>query len=733
MPNIILKNMSGEIPKMDPRMLPENAAQIAKNVNLYGGKLAPIQVTAPFQTLHDPDTGKMNGYIPDGSIRFITQPATPVLAEKINWWRPEATGIDIGVAVGLWVTYYDENGVFQDQGISPSFSSNVYWQRRDDGMIAKFVLNDATLSAKAGLYYEVHGLIWGVKLFKDTQYYGGPDADYQSPEVFNNISRSSPEFPRLSAPLKFPTDLSGYTDGSGQYTGNRFQYGVATLIDINAPQPLRTIDMIDQGSDTTVTVLKGGECEMFFKVDYVRSAPVTVSYATAAVDQIVSEGYVNVAIQAGHYTPRIDMKNVRYSADEIPASGTLRLINASAQTEDIPYTSFALVNSIYQFTIPAGSGSWSGAPTYSYAEGDDIQVVDVTAVGLEGPPSELSEEIIVQPKEWIKLTTTRPTGYNRMVLYRSASDASYRQLEDELEQDFFYDTFVESLGEELKPYGNYPQDTLAEAKEGSIVIGGHTAMTFKGEEICPSPPYRMHVYPEKYRFPAGSTVMGGVAFSSSAVIFTATNQYDGSLGKVYRYTGQNAEYASLDTLTEARPLLSKRSLCRIDQTAFYVCVDGLMAVSPSGVQLVSAEFFTREEWQEYEPATMSCYTNDGAVFVVSLAATDPIHFRFDFGEGGATLTRWDAYSDAAFEWKSKKFAYPRPLSWRNIQVIADAYPIEIILTGDENLDKQSVLVPSEKSHCIPRMRKCRNWEITVKGRYTVQKVAVATNVQELNG
>ena len=725
MASIVLKNFGGMIPKKDPRLLPDNMAQSATNVNLYGGKLAPIDVSSPFQTLHDPDTGNMNGYVPDGSIVEITKPDAPVLAEKVDWWRPDYYSFlnSMEWTMGLWVTYFDENEDFQEDSVTPLVVPNSgSWEPVADGMIFHGYMYSSSFTAKAGIYYKVHGLNFGMRFPPDTEYLGGPDKEYEYPEGLFP-TRSSPEWPNIAIPMKFPIDVSGYTDGTGLYTGERFQYATMRLIDVNVPQPLRTVDMTDKGKDTLVTVIESGAIDFYFRFDYNRATQQIVTYALSAVDQVVSQGYCNAAL-AG-FEPQVDMKDVRYSADDISPSGTLRLSNSTLETEDIAYSTFVNNAGIYEFQV-------SGALTYVYAEGDDIKVIDPTAVGKEGPPSEISDKIVVNPNEWVKLTTTLPTGYTRGILYRGGTSETYQQLDDEVETSPFLDLFVESLGEELPPYGNYPNDSLADANEGSIVIGGHTAMIFDGDEICPSVPYKFWVYPEEFRFPAGSTVMGGIAFASSAVIFTDTNSYDNSLGKVYRYSGQSAQYASLVTLTEARPLLNKRSLCVIDQTAFYVCIDGLMAVSPAGVQLVSEGLFTREEWADYDPATMSCYTNDGAIFVVSLRTDRPEHLRFDLGEGPATLTKYDAFNDADFEWTSKLFAYPKPVTWRNVQIVADDYPIEITFVGDENTAGYTLLIPSAEAAFIPRMRRSRNWAFTLRGRGTVQKVSIATSIQELN-
>jgi len=725
--SIILNQFGGMVPKLDGRNLPVEAAQQAHNVNLAGGKLAPINVPGPFQVQHDPATGKMKSMIPAGNIISVNEPAAPIIADRLKLCRPsDWPGTQFNM--GMWITYFDAAGVSTTTGMVPDIvPGSGEWEYTDDGVIWRATVTSKSFSAQPGLYYYVHGLKWGISFDADTKYYGGPDQDHNF--SVGNLSASSPEWPDFSMPLTAPIDYTGFDDAPGDggsvYTGERYTYGHLQLVSVNAPRPvLPYVDMTAISAATTVTLIESGKVEFIFKCNYQRNTQIFVNYVSTAVDQRVAEGAANQAL-SGTIT-KVFMKDIEYGDTEVPASGTVRLTNAANQTEDIAYTSYGIVSDIYQFTVNV-------ALTYAYAEDDDIIVIDATTVGKEGPASDLSELTTVDPGDLLKLTTTRPTGYNRQKLYRSSSDADFRVLDDELEADTYIDTFIENLGATLPPNGNYPQSTLALAMEGSVVLGGHTAMIFDDNEVRPSEPYKQWVYPEEYAFPLDAPFLAAASFGSSAVVFTDTNTITDEVGKVFLFSGQNPAYLSRLEIAADKPLLNKRSLCVIDSTAYYATTDGLCAVSPGGIQILTEGFFTRSQWLAYKPALMSAYTADNSIFIIGLADANPIHFRFDLGEGGlAAFTTYDAFSDADMYWKSKKFQEQRPKSNRNLQVLADGYPVEITLIGDDGVVNKSVLVPSERSVMLPRTRKCRDWEVEVRGRSTVSRVAIADSIQELN-
>jgi len=724
MAGIILNKFGGLIPKLDKRNLPHEGAQKAHNCNLYGGKLAPIDVTGPFNVLHDPDTGDMKSQIPDGNIISITEPATPSIAERINLFRPDDwAGWEI--RVGMWVSYFDGYGNYQELDVSPSLvAGSGYWERTQEGFILRINSYAKTFTAQAGLYYDVYGVNFGITCPADTKYYGGPEATHTIPDT-GYLDRSSPHWPIFSIPLTAPIDYSDYTDGSTVYTGERYQYGTLQLVDVNMPVPLPNVDMTDKLANRSVTLLSAGQVEFHFKANYQRNAQQFVSYVTTAVDQRVSEGYLNNLIILGAITS-LQMKEIRYGASDLPNAGSIRVTNSSGNTDTFAYTSYSLAAGVYTFQ------GISHTLTYTYSADDAVVIMDTTSTGKEGPPSDISDLIVLEPNEILKLTVARPANYTRQNIYRAGTSQSFRLLADEVEADVYFDTFIDSLSDALPPYGNYPQATLASAKVGSIIVGGHTSIIADGDEIRPSEPYKQWVYPEEYAFPADATILAMVSFDSSFIVFTDTNSVTSEVGKVFLISGQNPKWLNRSEISGAKPLLNKRSVCKIDQTAFYASSDGMVAVGPGGMQVITEGLFTREEWLDYEPASMSAYTNDNSIFIIGLLATNPLNMRIDLGEGLATITTFDAWNSAEFDWKSKSFALDRPASWRNLQVIADGYPVELTIIGDGGNAEETVLVGSDKAMTWPRMQKCRNWEVQLKGRSTVQKVAIATNVQELN-
>jgi len=736
-PGIILDNFSGMIPKLDKRNLPPEAAQNAHNVNIVGGKLSPINVPSPFKVLHDPDTGKMKSGIPAGNIISIDEPVPPVVAERIKLFRPmDWTGTVF--TVGLWVGYYDQNNDHRIQSETPSIvAGSGEWEYTEDGIIWRAKINKSILTAYQGFYYESYGLKFGMSFAIDDKYYGGPDAVYNFSDD-GTLAWSSPDWPDFSMPITAPIDYSDYDDAPGDggsvYAGERYTYGHLQLVSVNAPRPLavvdRTIDHNGQplaydGSSISVDLIEAGTIEFHFKCNYQRNTQVFVNYVTSLMDQRTAAGVADIAL-SGAIT-RVDMKEIEYGGNDIPATGLVRLVNAAGQFEDVAYTSYGVIDDVYQFTV-------STTLTYSYAEDDEILVIDRTVVGKEGPASELSELTTVDPGDLLKLTATIDDGYYRQIIYRSAQDGDFRVLEDELESNTFIDTFIENPGESLPPNGNYPHTTLAAAMEGSVVLGGHTAMIFDDDEVRPSEPYKQWVYPEEYAFPLDAPFVAAASFGSTAVIFTDTNPITGEVGKVFSVSGQNPSHLNRMLIADDKPLLNKRSLCMTNGTAFYATTDGLMAVSPGGIQNITEGLFTRSQWLTYKPSLMSAWTADNSIFVIGLGTNNPVHFRFDLGEGGglATFTTYDSFSDADMYWKSKTFVIQGLVSFRNIKVVADGYPVEITLIGDCGVAKKTISVPDSSSCMIPRMRRCREWEVEVRGRSTVSRVAIATSSGELD-
>jgi len=115
MDRISLQNFAGMVPRiLDGRELPDNAAQLAENVELSTGKLQPLKVTTPFTAMHDTDTFQLKPGIGLGDIRTIPEPAAPSELSTIRICVPNQW---ISVSGQTSVSWIDDNGIYQDSNI----------------------------------------------------------------------------------------------------------------------------------------------------------------------------------------------------------------------------------------------------------------------------------------------------------------------------------------------------------------------------------------------------------------------------------------------------------------------------------------------------------------------------------------------------------------------------------------------------------------------------------------
>lgn len=96
-----IKTFNGIIPAKDPKLLPDNAALIAKNVNLDGGNLTPLKETSSVETLPDSSRKTIYPYRSGGSTTWLswTLDNISVVKSPINqdqysriYWTGETDG-----------------------------------------------------------------------------------------------------------------------------------------------------------------------------------------------------------------------------------------------------------------------------------------------------------------------------------------------------------------------------------------------------------------------------------------------------------------------------------------------------------------------------------------------------------------------------------------------------------------------------------------------------------------
>jgi hypothetical protein len=361
----------------------------------------------------------------------------------------------------------------------------------------------------------------------------------------------------------------------------------------------------------------------------------------------------------------------------------------------------------------------NSAQRYYYVQ----QMVDSS--GRDGPESDVSDEINVQPGKVPLLSTPLESGYTANRLFRSTNaDDGFYKVED-VDATTFYDDLRHSLVEELPPNGNVPHATVGDAIKGAVKHPAGYAVYFYGTELRPSSEWidmdRPWAVPEEYAYAFDSTIQCIALVGGTILVFTGT--------AVYTATGQHPSMLSVYKVSD-KPILSKLSLWTTHDMVGWVNEEGVAVFSGGVVQLLTGEYYRAEQWSALTPATFAARVNDKAVCLFnSTGGMDD--FRFDLrGPREAAISTFDVYAgESAYTWKSRIFQYPKPVCWFAARVVAAAYPVTLTLYAD-GVTVGDVSITNAEATVLPRSAPAYQWEVGVSAAGEVRSITVATSVQE---
>lgn len=294
----------------------------------------------------------------------------------------------------------------------------------------------------------------------------------------------------------------------------------------------------------------------------------------------------------------------------------------------------------------------------------------VDADDREGPPSALSERIILRPGQVLTLDTPFESGYTKNMLYRSTTGHDDFLRVAAINAATYTDEKVDLENIEIPPYGNHP-GTKTPFLRGSIVHPAQFAMaldtqTAGDETLYVSDFFRFWAWPDEWTIPFDDGY--ALALSGNTAIVWTRRESGTVSGEVYAVTGGNPEHMGKTLLSADHPILSKTSICRIGNTVFYATYDGLAAVSGGGIEIVTRGHFTRAQWVALDPATMQCKTADNSIFITVSGADD---LRLDFDDQLRSVTRYTSTSAGSYTWRSKTFWSKDPVAFDWAIVVAD--------------------------------------------------------------
>jgi len=271
----------------------------------------------------------------------------------------------------------------------------------------------------------------------------------------------------------------------------------------------------------------------------------------------------------------------------------------------------------YILGVPAPTG----APTATLVSGSPVTPVDTAYVytfvndwGEESAPSPVSNIVACDfDVESIDLTSldAAPGGdivpITKWRIYRVASGtvgADYlfvAEVTINVSSPQYNDSILtDALGEVLPTEDwDYPPTGLI----GLTEMANGIFAGFVDNKIYFCEPYVPYAWPEKYSFTVPVDVVGLGSFGSTLVVTTKSNPYS--------ITGITPESMSMAKLPVRQACVSKRSIVNLARGVAYACPDGIFYVGENGTDLLTKDYYTREEWQALIPSASHAEKYDG--------------------------------------------------------------------------------------------------------------------------
>lgn len=264
----------------------------------------------------------------------------------------------------------------------------------------------------------------------------------------------------------------------------------------------------------------------------------------------------------------------------------------------------------------------------------------VTALGEEGPPSPVSafNNIIDGSSVTIGTFSAPPgssDGYDidNIRIYRTNStddDADFQFVaEIDIATASYADVIANTDLGEILPSTDW--DRPDEDMQGIISLPNGMMMGFKGKTVFFSEPYFPHAWPAIYDQAVDYDIVGLAAIGNSGVILTT--------GTPYIATGGHPRNVNIRPYKINQACVSKRSIAQTNDRVMYASPDGLVEIGIDGASIATEDYFTKKEWQAFNPSSMFGQVHDGKYIVFyDTAAGTP---------APALVDDFDSYTDDA--------------------------------------------------------------------------------------
>lgn len=514
------------------------------------------------------------------------------------------------------------------------------------------------------------------------------------------------------------------------------------------------------------TKLWSGEVQAFRdglkKLDPMPDAPIQTIFHIAGAWLAWKED-VDVVIG---FTPDAPLGRVYYTGDGDP-----KVIQQAIAKHEAPTPSSAFRLGIVP---PAYAPVITTTPPGSPNEFRTYVFTWVTAFSEESVPSPASD--VIQVQDGVAATvdfsaSLPPTNVARVRIYRSNGGPYIFIAEVPQFTGTYTDTMTDddiAGNEQLISQHWYPPNTKMLGLVGTP--NGFLA-GFWENKVGFSVAYQPHAWPPEFVKIFDYPIVALGVFDTTVVVFTT--------GPTYLVDGIDPSNLSVSRVPDAYPCVSKRSVSTGDRGVYYACDSGLGFVNTGGVQIVTKDILSEDNWQFWKPSTMHGTVFDGFYFGFfrgdrqtsdpnangsgfifdindratgsydkALLTTIPFYasavfaspdVRLHYTRSNLTVTtlyEWDRSTDyMTYLWRSKEFVFPYTVSFAAAKVVARCGDLRDcivrLLDGACSRVVFEKVIRNSNPFRLPAIPNRLDWTIEVEGTADVQEVHFATSMQAL--
>ena len=358
---------------------------------------------------------------------------------------------------------------------------------------------------------------------------------------------------------------------------------------------------------------------------------------------------------------------------------------------------------------------------------------------------------------------SNPTGnYNlhKKRVYRTDAGGTYRFVADvAISADTFTDAVAEaSLGEEIptSTFDAPADDVSADHPEGPML--GLVSMPngilagFSGQTVSFSEAFQPHAFPDEYKLTVKSDIVALAPLNTGLLVLTKE--------KPAIIQGLDPASMSMMEVDSSLSCVSKRSVVDMGEFVMYASPDGLVMATESGLNLITDQTFTRDQWQEYTPSSIVAFQWEGHYVAFYNNGTESKGFIFDPRGGKNSFVKLDFHATAGFNdletdqlylvvggslvkfaegssasnfvWRGKKFYSPRPINPAVAKVECDGYsPNPTMKLYADGVLKHTQTVTNSNTFRLPSGYKANEFEIELSGSVPINEVCLYESAEEI--